>query len=116
MLFTYNSDYESKERFDLAKFIEFSEEYQDFDVLNSAFLQEVLKVSSIGEIKTTNKHKHQPDLLTYELFDNELYWWLILYYNNIDSIDVLVSGMILKIPSFEEIEQIIFTLRQRKIV
>ena len=115
-MYSFNPDYESKERFDLAKFIEFSNEYLSFDVLNSTFLKKLRNVAPIGEITVTSKEAHTPDAITYKIFDEELYWWILLYYNDIDSIDAFTTGKVLKIPNFEEIERIFFNLRQRNLI
>jgi hypothetical protein len=112
-MFAFNSDYKTSERFDLAKFIEYVDEHLSYDVLNSEFLFKLRSVKPISEITISAKDEFLPDGIAYQIYGNELFWWIILYYNGLDSIDEFVAGTVVKLPDFTEIEKIFFNLRQR---
>jgi len=98
------------ERFELERYMEFN--VDNYDILTSAFLNELASISASGRI-TVQGQDSRPDLISYEVYGDVQYWWIILYYNGLSRIDELVNGMELKYPSLADLEAYYFSLKSR---
>jgi hypothetical protein len=113
--FYINLGIESDERFDLAKFMDYSDDQTGasagrFDPLTSFFLQELPKLRSRGQYVIQNE-EFRPDLISFRFFRTTEYWWLIMAYNNMLSVEELTTGTKLEIPSEEAMSKLFFRLR-----
>jgi len=109
--FFINLDLETEKRFDMSKFLEFTDNY---DSLTSKFLLDLKKLKPIFTFVITHEEK-KPDLISQLIYGDTQYWWIILYYNDITEIDELVSGKILQYPSLEDLEDLYFSLRSEEV-
>lgn len=107
-LFYINLAIESDERFDLAKFMDYDEDR--FDPLTSFFLRELPLLQSRGQYAITVEEQ-RPDLISYKFFGTTEYWWLIMAYNKLLSVEELTTGTVLEIPSEESMSKLFFRLR-----
>lgn len=107
-MFYINTDYISDEKYDLAKFIPF--ETDNYDVLNSYFLEHLKDLSQVG-IYTVTVEEGRPDLISNNIYGTVNYWELLLLYNNILDISDLVNGVKLNYFSARDLESMVFSLK-----
>lgn len=107
-MFFINLAVVSDERFDLAKFMSFED--GRFDPLDSYFLRELTNLQSRGQYVVQSEVK-RPDLISFRFYGTTEYWWIIMAYNNMLSVEELVTGTVLEIPSEEDISRLFFRLR-----
>ena len=99
-------------RFDPMKFFHFN--VDNVDPLNAFMITNIKKLPSIGTY-TVLKEEKRPDLISYKLYDDTQYWWILLVYNDILDISNLKSGTIISYPDkayFETLYQRASLLRK----
>ena len=85
-MFYINTDYISDEKYDLAKFLPF--ETDNFDVLNSYFLENLKNLNQVG-VFTITVEEYRPDLISNKIYGTVSYWELLLLYNDIIDLEEL---------------------------
>lgn len=103
-MFYIDLDTNTADRFDLAKFLDFTDD-GIFDPLNSYLLYQIPLLPSIGTY-TIRKEENRPDLLSYTLYGDTQYWWIILWYNSLYKPEDLKVGVKINYPSLNNIEQL----------
>jgi len=106
-----NLDIDSEERFDLAKFMEYTD---NFDPLTSAMLNEVRDMKTVGKF-SVQAFAGRPDLISNEIYGSIQYWYLLMEYNNIETVEDLTAEVTLNYPSAEALEDAYFKLRARQV-
>jgi len=49
--------------------------------------------------------ENRPDLISFKCYQNSQVWWILMKYNDIiDPFSELVSGVVLKVPDFKDIQ------------
>jgi hypothetical protein len=92
------------DRYDLAKFMDYTNDGV-FDPLNSYLLFEIPKLSKIGTCTIKNEVA-RPDLLSYRLYKDTQYWWVLMWYNSILCPEDLKIGLKIDYPSLSSLEQL----------
>ena len=110
-MYFINTEKSTKNRYDFAKFMEFVE--GGFDILNSYFLTEVLKIEPIGIYEIVGE-EFRPDLASYNIYGYIELQFILMIYNNVMEKSELVIGTILKYPSLRDIENLYFALKAKK--
>lgn len=105
-MYKLNYDLHPEKRFDMAKFMPFSE---GFDVLDSTLIDQLYSMPSAGTY-TIRLEPSRPDLLSYNLYGDTQYWWVLMMYNNLQTPDELVLGMDISYFSLGDLETIYFSL------
>lgn len=102
-----------KERFDLQKFVGFSENVYDY--LDSYFIEQVTKLPVFGKT-IVQIEENRPDLVSYRIYGTTQFWYILMLYNGMVSPFELVEGQELNYPKIEDIEKLYFSLNalQRK--
>lgn len=100
-MYYINNEIETDNRFDTLKFLNFNDD--NFDPLDSFTLFNIKNLSTLGSKEITNEEK-RPDLLSYNIYEDTQYWWILLVYNDILDINELTSGKVIKYPSLNSIE------------
>jgi hypothetical protein len=80
------------------------------DIANFPEVRELLRNKSPELYTVTPKHQHRPDLLSYDLYGNSNYWWVIVLLNRNqlqDPIRDLEAGMVLRVLSRTDISGVI---------
>jgi hypothetical protein len=108
MQFFINSEYESDVRFDFAKFLNFKN--NSFCPTTSKFLSELNKLPMYGKYLVTFEEQ-RPDLLSYKIYGETQYWWILLEYNNLIGYESVETGMTLNYPSLLDLENLYFELK-----
>ena len=102
-----------KERFDLQKFVGFSEDVYDY--LDSYFIEQVNKLPVFGKT-IVQIEENRPDLVSYRIYGTTQFWYILMIYNGMVSPFDLTEGQELNYPKIEDIEKLYFSLNalQRK--
>ena len=113
MTFYIDLDYTSKEKYDIAKFLEFN--VDNYDPLTSYFLDEIIKLPLIGKY-TIQSEQYKPTLISYDIYQDVNYWWLLMVYNNIFDIRKLTTNTILNYFSKSDLDTLYFSLKSRQVL
>jgi len=109
-LFFINTEYESKERFDIAKLLEYTDNY---DPLTSSFLKDLKSLKSFGTWIIQSEEKRS-DVLSYKIYGDTQFWWAILFYNDLTENDDLETGMSIQYPNLTDLEDLYFGLKAKQ--
>lgn len=93
-----------QDRFDLAKFMKFDDDGV-FDPLNSYMLYQIPLLTAVGSY-TIRKEAERPDLLSYNLYGDTQYWWVLMWYNSMYKPQDLKVGTTITYPSLNSLEQL----------
>lgn len=103
-MFYLDQETKTVDRFDLAKFMDYTDD-GIFDPLNSYMLLQIPNLSCIGQY-IIRKEEKRPDLLSYNLYGDTQYWWVLMWYNHIMKPQDLTVGLTIKYPSLNSLEQL----------
>ena len=103
-MFYIDNETVTNDKYDLAKFMDF-EENGVFDSLNSYLLYQIPSLPVAGYY-TLRKEQNRPDILSYNIYGDTQYWWILLWYNHFLKPQDLKSGIKIKFPSLSAIEQL----------
>jgi len=107
-MFYLNEDLDTKNRYDPAKFMEYSEFCHD--ILTSKFINDIPVAASAG-YKSVQYNEGKPDKLSYDLYGSTQFWWIILLYNKLLTDIELTSDMTILYPLLSELEESYFRLK-----
>lgn len=96
-MYYLDQDTNTIDKFDLAKFMDFGTDGA-FDPINSYMLLNIPKLPPLGYRKVTIE-EHRPDLLAHNIYGDTQYWWVILWYNSLTSVNDIKAGMTIKYPA-----------------
>jgi hypothetical protein len=102
-MFYINPELETKERYDLIKFLEFDNGAAN--VVTSFMLTNIPRLSPVGTY-TVRRESGRPDLLSHAIYKDLQYWWVLMWYNSLVSVNDLVSGMVIEYPSLSAVERL----------
>ena len=102
-MFYINNDINNSTRYDLSKFMEFNND--NYDSLNSYMLEFLSKLPAFG-LYMVKENEGKPDLISYDLYEDTQYWWILMLYNNIFNINELTPNKIISYPSISSIEEL----------
>lgn len=109
-MYFLNADYQSSDHLDLAKFMEYKEDAECYDVLPSYFFNQLMKLKVYGTYTVTHEVL-APDLIAKTIWGNENLYALLLMYNKINSVEEIVSGKVLVYPNFSDVERLFLQLK-----
>lgn len=107
--FFINLEVESEERFDLAKFMEFLQG-DNHDPLTSSVFNNIRSLEKGGQYRVSGEDG-KPDLISYRIYGDTQYWWIILAYNGKTSYLDIKNGEELIFPTIVAIEDFYFSLK-----
>ncbi|QJT70939.1 hypothetical protein GR7B_00141 [Vibrio phage vB_VcorM_GR7B] len=117
MAFVINASLKTEERYAFEKFMEkitSSDNSQTYDPFTSLFLARLLKLEPNGERYVGAVAEQRPDLLSYEIYRDNQYWSLLLYYNNISDFRTLTSELRIRHFALNDLENLYFRLQALK--
>ena len=104
-LFAYDDSVESVVRWEVCKFVPWSE-IGGNDFLRSWILDQLGECPAVGEYCITKRERI--DQIAYEVYGSTQYWWILLHYNGVQDLGELKNGKILEFPSLEALEELYF--------
>lgn len=110
-MYYINNDLETSIRYNMAKFMEFDTD--SFCILDSYMCTQVKNLPYSGVLTVTTQ-VNSPDLLSYDIYGNTQYWWLLMLYNDLTSPQEIKAGMPIAFPSLNNIENLYFTLSTKQ--
>lgn len=119
-MFILNTEVESKERYDLRKFVETVETVDFFthsienDLNTSWFVQQLNLLPVQGTRPVGAQAEFRPDLLSYDIFKDTQYWELLLLYNNIFDFTDLKSNLTVRYFRISDLENLFFTAKSKQ--
>ena len=109
----YINNLDTVTRYDTIKFFNF--DVDNIDCLTSYMLK-ILKTLPVQGSYTLLNEDARPDLLSYHIYKDTQYWWLLLAYNSILDINDLKPRLIVQYPSLDNIEDVYLSAsRYRKV-
>lgn len=105
--FFINLQYRSKIRFDMARFMEYTDNY---DPLTSSMFDRITSLPQSGEYVVQGEDG-RPDLLSQAIYSDPQYWWILLMYNRIIDYRNVVTGQAIRFPAIDSIEAVYFQLQ-----
>lgn len=112
-MYYINRDYVSKERYDLAKFVEFYTT-DGYDILTSYFAEQIRNLPLFGVVHVASRN-FRPDIVAYDVYGYTQFWWVIMSYNDLYHPDDLDSELTIQYPSITDLEHLYFKLRSIEI-
>lgn len=106
----YMRDFQSEEKYDLAKFLNFSEGV--YDVVNSPFLALLKKLPVVRYYEVSYGYK-EIDLIADSVYGDPFFAYLIQFYNN-DFRDHFPEGVVLNMFSLSDLENLYYELSTNK--
>lgn len=104
--FFLDKDYEYNNRFDLERFLNFTNQY--FDILNSPMLDTLKTFTILGQY-TIREFPFRPDVLSYNIYKDTQYWPYLLLFNGISNVMDLTLGTIINFFSLSELEKTLYS-------
>lgn len=99
----YIDNIETEKKYDEVKFLQFNND--NLDPLNSYMLSNIKSLPEQGNYIITNFEK-RPDMISYRIYGDTQYWWVIMHYNDVDNINLLTNGTVIYYPSLNAIENL----------
>ena len=108
--FFINLGKETSERYDMSVFMDFTD---NFDPLTSSFITDLKSLRTVGTFEVQSESS-RPDLISYKIYNDLQYWWILLVYNDIISNEDIAIGTIIKYPSVRDLESLYFSLKSKE--
>ena len=99
---------QSSERYDLGKFMKWDKD--NYDPLTSNIVYEIKNLESGGRYIIRGE-EGRPDLLSYNIYGDVQYWWVLMLYNGFNDISEIISGNEIQYPLIQDIESYYFSLK-----
>jgi len=106
----YVSPATSPERFDLARFMNYTD---NFDPITCAFFPQLTNLPVQGNY-VVNFEASRPDLLSNSIYQDTQYWWILMLYNGLTDVDQIVQGLNIAFPGVDDIEDLLFSLQAQQ--
>jgi hypothetical protein len=108
-MYFINLDYQGTPKYSFGRFCKYSDDL--YDVITSYFLLKLKELPVKGYLIITPDLEYRPDLLSYQLYEDTQYWWLLLYYNDLVSFEDLKSGLQIKYFDLVDLESLYLSLK-----
>jgi len=111
-MFYINTVDDLPDRYDIAKFLEYVTPDSGgslFDVLGSYFWANVIFLPISGTY-TVLSEANRPDLISYRIYGDTQYYWIIMIYNGIANNEDIQLGTKIYYPSLQDLDNLYFKL------
>lgn len=109
--FFIDLDNESSVRFEKAKFFSYTDNH---DPLTSYLLSELKTLPVAGFFTVAGGEEGRPDSLSFNIYADTQYWWILMAYNDLSNIQEITNGMTIKYPSLSSLEDLYFSLKTQE--
>jgi len=106
--FFINLDTKAKGRYNLEKFLNYVN--GNHDALTSSILYRLREIEIGGHYRVQGEEA-RPDLISYRVYDDTQYWWVIMLYNSITSVEQIENGMEIQYPRLDLLDDFYFSLK-----
>ena len=96
------------QRFNMGKFLPYLN--NGHDILQSHLVMRLKSLGMAGKHSVVGSGGH-PELVSYDIYGDTQYWWVIMLYNDILDPSDIVNGMVIRYPSKDQLEELYFSLR-----
>lgn len=103
-------------KFDISKFLEFSTDTETYDVTYSMFEVLVSQLPSAGTTPISESEEYRPESVSFRLYEDDQYWWILLWYNDLMNSSDLRNGMVIRYPGLKDIEEAYLKIRINVVV
>lgn len=103
-MFYIDNETNTTDKYDMAIFLDFTDDGV-FDPLNSYFMYEIPKLPTIG-YHTVRTEEHRPDMLSFNIYGDTQYWWVLMWYNHMMKPQDIKVGVQVRYPSLSSLEQL----------
>lgn len=103
-MFYINNNLTTNDKFDLAKFLEMDENGV-FDSINSYILLSIPQLPLAGTF-VIGKEANRPDYISYSIYGDTQFWWVIMWYNRCFKPQDLKEGIEIRYPSLSALNQL----------
>lgn len=110
-VFNINLDYESSVRFDIARFVEYTE--NSYEPLTSEFFEKVGALPNIDRFTVTSE-AGRPDLISYKIYGSDQYWWILMLINGIMDVSGITEGTVIEYIDLSDLEDLYFSLKAKE--
>lgn len=110
-MFYIDSEYDNLTRYDMSRFMDFSDDCHD---IVTSYLINKIKTLPVFGYTVIQGEENNPALLSFKLYKDTQFWWVLMLYNDISEISDVVSGMTIKYPSIDSIENLYFSLKAQE--
>lgn len=104
--FFMNKEYPYNNRFDLERFMNFTNQY--YDILQSPILDILKSFTTIGQY-IIREYPFRPDVISYNLYKDSQYWPYVLFFNGINDVMQLKLGLTLNFFSLDDLEKTLYS-------
>ena len=111
MTYFINQNFDSEERYDMSKFMEWID--GTYDVLSSYFIEELRKLPLAG-VYRVELEPFRPDLVSYDVYGDPQYWWLLLEYNGWVDWTQFSLGSSVNLFALTDLENLFFSLSSKQ--
>ncbi len=105
-MFYINPAINTKNKFDLENFLQFTDGW--YCPTNSALIDFIKTIKRSGTYIVSEEGR--PDLTSYKLFDDVQYWWILMLYNDVISVEDWTNGLSITVPLLSDLETLYFNL------
>jgi len=109
-IFYINLGIENENRFDIERFMEFTDNY---DVLTSSILNDLQSIK-VGGRYTVEGDDARPDNVSFKIYGDVQYWWIIMLYNSLTDVSQIKNAMELIFPDQDALEEFYFSLQSKQ--
>jgi hypothetical protein len=109
--FYINLTADTTNRYDQENFIPFN--VDNYDPIQSNILGALTSIPSGGQY-TIQGAESRPDIISNDIYGDPQYWWIILAYNELTTIDSLTNGLEIEYPRVDLLEDYYFTLKTQQ--
>lgn len=110
-MFFIDTDIETIKQYDPIKFIPYLNNC--YDLLQSFFVEKLKGLPFDGKYMVEGDHR-DPALISSDIYKDTQYWWLLMLYNDIVTLDELTLGKILLYPYAFRYSELYFDLRSNE--
>jgi hypothetical protein len=93
----------------MARFMNFTD---NFDPLTSSLLTDIKTLPESG-VYTVQGEDSRPDLLSYRIYNDPQYWWVLLIFNRKFEFADFKTGDPIAYPSLDSLEDLVFSLKSK---
>lgn len=111
-LFYINLTTDFVKRYDFSKFMNY--ENDQYDILNSYFITRLKKLAIFGQY-VVQAQENRPELVSYTIYEDTQYWWILMLYNDLFNFEEFPAGLIINYPSLASLEELYFSLKSLEV-